>query len=55
MCCSLCRLLQNNNITGPVPKEVGKLLKLRTLDLSDNFLSGEIPASIGQLESLEYL
>ncbi|XP_020977879.1 protein NSP-INTERACTING KINASE 1-like isoform X2 [Arachis ipaensis] len=48
-------MLQNNNITGPIPSELGKLPKLQTLDLSNNFLSGEIPPSLGHLRSLQYM
>ncbi|XP_020977788.1 protein NSP-INTERACTING KINASE 1 isoform X3 [Arachis ipaensis] len=48
-------LLQNNNITGPIPSELGKLPKLQTLDLSNNFFSGEIPPSLGHLRSLQYM
>lgn len=50
-----CRLLQNNNITGKLPSEIGRLKRLETLDLSDNFFRGEIPFSIGYLRSLQYL
>ena len=49
------RLLQNNNINGLIPAEIGKLTKLKTLDLSSNHFSGEIPSSVGHLESLQYL
>ena len=49
------RVLQNNNITGPIPSELGKLSKLQTLDLSNNFFNGEIPPSLGHLRSLQYL
>lgn len=49
------RLLQNNNISGPIPPEIGKLSELKTLDLSNNYFTGGIPTSIGQLESLQYL
>jgi hypothetical protein len=49
------RLLQNNNINGLIPAEIGKLTKLKTLDLSSNHFSGEIPSSAGHLESLQYL
>lgn len=48
-------LLQNNNINGLIPAEIGKLRKLKTLDLSSNHFSGEIPSSVGHLESLQYL
>lgn len=51
----LCRLLQNNEITGPIPAVVGKLEKLQTLDLSNNKLTGEIPSSLGDLKNLNYL
>jgi len=49
------RLLQNNNINGLIPAEIGKLTKLKTLDLSSNHFSGEIPSTVGHLESLQYL
>lgn len=50
-----CRLLQNNNITGPIPSEFGRLSKLQTLDLSNNLFTGHIPPSLGQLEVLQYM
>ncbi|KAH9654240.1 putative LRR receptor-like serine/threonine-protein kinase [Citrus sinensis] len=48
-------LLQNNNISGGIPPQLGSLPKLQTLDLSNNRLSGVIPRSFGQLNSLQYL
>ncbi|KAH9806234.1 putative LRR receptor-like serine/threonine-protein kinase [Citrus sinensis] len=48
-------LLQNNNISGGIPPQLGSLPKLQTLDLSNNRLSGVIPGSFGQLNSLQYL
>ncbi|GJN22138.1 hypothetical protein PR202_gb09676 [Eleusine coracana subsp. coracana] len=45
----------NNNINGLIPEDIGKLTKLKTLDLSSNHFSGEIPSSVGHLESLQYL
>ena len=38
--------LRSNDLQGPIPREIGSLVKLETLDLSDNKLTGEIPASV---------
>jgi len=51
----MCRLLQNNAISGPIPAAIGKLEKLLTLDLSNNTFSGEMPTSLGNLKNLNYL
>ncbi|URE29171.1 NSP-interacting kinase [Musa troglodytarum] len=48
-------LLQNNNISGSIPPEIGKLFRLHTLDLSNNEFSGAIPTSLGNLRGLQYL
>ena len=40
--------LNNNQLTGEIPKEIGKLTNLEELYLEDNKLSGEIP-KIGKL------
>lgn len=49
------RLLQNNNISGELPAELGLLSKLQSLDLSNNHFSGGVPDSLGHLASLRYL
>lgn len=48
-------LLQNNNISWHIPRELGKLPNLETLDLSNNHFSGHVPESLGLLNSLQYL
>ncbi|KAL6539662.1 hypothetical protein OROHE_011433 [Orobanche hederae] len=48
-------LLQNNNISGYIPKELGYLPNLQTLDISNNKFSGHIPESLGFLKHLQYL
>lgn len=52
---SICRLLQNNAISGVIPSAIGKLEKLQALDLSNNKLGGNIPSSFGDLRNLNYL
>lgn len=49
------RLLQNNNITGRLPPELGALPRLQTLDLSNNRFSGRVPDTLGRLSTLRYL
>ncbi|KAK4492991.1 hypothetical protein RD792_000039 [Penstemon davidsonii] len=48
-------LLQNNQLSGVVPTDIGKLPELQTLDLSSNQFVGEIPSSLGRLTRLSYL
>ena len=44
--------LDENNLTGSIPAEIGEFTNLVSLDLSDNALSGSIPSNIGQLTTL---
>ena len=47
--------LSDNGLTGPIPPELGDLLRLEHLVLRDNRLEGEIPPELGNLSSLTYL
>ena len=44
--------LKENNLSGPIPPELGQLSRLGTLDLRENNLSGPIPPELGQLSRL---
>jgi len=45
--------LGNNNLTGVIPKEIGRLKALISLNLSSNKLTGTIPQSICNLTNLQ--
>ncbi|OEL30942.1 Tyrosine-sulfated glycopeptide receptor 1 [Dichanthelium oligosanthes] len=47
--------LSSNNFTGVIPKEIGQLKALLSLDLSFNKLSGEIPEAICNITNLQVL
>ena len=47
--------LDNNNLEGPIPAELGKLAGLEQLSLFMNKLNGSIPPELGELSSLETL
>ena len=47
--------LSFNNLTGPIPAELGNLTSLTGLSLDFNQLSGPIPAELGNLTSLTSL
>uniref|UniRef100_A0A8R7R6N9 Uncharacterized protein n=1 Tax=Triticum urartu TaxID=4572 RepID=A0A8R7R6N9_TRIUA len=44
-----------NNLSGSIPKDIGNLKLLESLDLSWNKLSGHIPPSVSNLMSLSNL
>ena len=48
-------LLSDNELTGPIPAELGDLSNLEWLWLSGNELTGPIPAWLGDLSNLEWL
>ncbi len=45
-------LLQNNNLRGPIPAEIGDFANLQIHSFSSNWLTGPIPAELGNLTSL---
>ena len=47
--------LDDNQLSGPIPPELGKLALLKTLFLDDNQLSGQIPPQLGKLAILTTL
>ena len=47
--------LNNNNLTGQIPSELGNLSYLEELDLGCNNLTGNIPSELGNLNKLERL
>lgn len=44
-----------NNLEGLIPKELGKLRSLVSLDLYHNNLTGSIPSSLSGLSNLKFL
>ncbi|KAK4255925.1 hypothetical protein QN277_008852 [Acacia crassicarpa] len=47
--------LMGNQISGPIPNEIGEITTLEYLELGDNLLEGTLPSSLGKLEQLETL
>ena len=48
-------LLSGNNLSGPLPPELGGLAGLTRLELSGNALTGALPPELGELSNLEGL
>ena len=47
--------VRERGMTGPIPPELGKLARLRNLDLGMNLFTGTIPPELGNLARLENL
>ncbi|WP_281635416.1 leucine-rich repeat domain-containing protein [Flavobacterium marginilacus] len=47
--------LNNNQLSGTIPPEIGKLTELKRLTLVGNSITGTIPPEIGQLRQLQIL
>ena len=47
--------LNNNELSGEVPPELGSLSNLQSLRLGSNELSSEIPSELGSLSDLQWL
>ena len=50
-----CRELQENNLSGVLPDNLGGMMHLQYLNLSHNNFNGSIPPSWGTLSSLKHL
>ncbi|KAL6315817.1 hypothetical protein AAG906_008203 [Vitis piasezkii] len=53
--CSTCKELYSNNISGPIPGDLGNLTSLVSLDLYLNSFTGPIPETLGKLSKLRFL
>ncbi|RVW78065.1 Somatic embryogenesis receptor kinase 1 [Vitis vinifera] len=47
--------LYSNNISGPIPSDLGNLTSLVSLDLYLNSFTGPIPETLGKLSKLRFL
>ena len=44
--------IKGTRVSGSIPEEVASLVRLETLDLSNNILTGEVPSKLANLQSL---
>ena len=55
-CSYVTRLhLDHNNLKGPLPDSIGKMIKMQVMDMSHNDISGDLPASFYNLNALQNL
>lgn len=50
-----CRLLNGNQISGPLPDELGNLSELVMFQVDENNISGPIPKSLSKLPKVQHL
>jgi hypothetical protein len=43
--------LNDNDLSGPIPTEIGLLTSLSSMSLNDNRLTGTLPSQLGDLKS----
>lgn len=48
-------LVNNNELTGPIPPELGNLTSMIRFQIDVNRLSGAIPAELGNLTNVNHL
>ncbi|KAF3432583.1 hypothetical protein FNV43_RR27323 [Rhamnella rubrinervis] len=53
--CTKCRSLEANNFSGNVPPELGNMVSLKELRISDNGFESRIPEFIGNFTKLNRL
>ncbi|KAF3794375.1 putative LRR receptor-like serine/threonine-protein kinase [Nymphaea thermarum] len=56
-CCNsiICRLLNGNHLTGPLPEEIGFLPNLDRIQIDQNMITGPIPTSFANLNNTKHL
>ena len=46
---------ENNDVTGGIPTELGRLRSLKALNLNNNIFTGAIPSEMGNLPEVKHL
>ncbi|PON40429.1 Serine/threonine protein kinase [Parasponia andersonii] len=51
----LCSALGSNNFSGPLPREIGNLLKLEQIYIDSSGISGEFPSTFANLKNMQIM